>query len=106
MITTMTAKTTRKKMYDAAVLATDFQDSWQAYMAEQTHKNARKVIDLVELLIEKQNETGLSMKAPNDIRHRVLIGEDYLDKNPEKETDKLAKLRADLVEYGRRTGKI
>jgi hypothetical protein len=46
------------------------------------------------------------MQSPTYIRHRVLIAQDYLDKNPEKETDKLAQLRSDLVEYGKRTGKI
>ena len=56
--------------------------------------------------LEKQYETGLSMQSPTYIRHRVLIAQDYLDKNPEKETDKLAQLRSDLVEYGKRTGKI
>ena len=104
--TTATTIETRKRMYDAAVLAGDYQASWKNYMAEQNHHNARKVISLGETLLERQYETGMSMQSPTYIRHRVLIAQDYLDKNPEKETDKLAQLRSDLVEYGKRTGKI
>ena len=103
---TVTTIETRKRMYDAAVLARDYQNAWKNYMAEQNHHNAREVVNLGETLLEKQYETGLSMQSPTYIRHRVLIAQDYLDKNPEKETDKLAQLRSDLVEYGKRTRKI
>jgi hypothetical protein len=104
--TTATTIETRKRMFDAAVIAGDYQNAWKNYMGEQNHHNAREVISLGEILLEKQYETGLSMQSPTYIRHRVLIAQDYLDKNPEKETDKLAQLRSDLVEYGKRTGKI
>ena len=103
---TATTIETRKRMYDAAVLAGDYQTSWKNYMSEQNHDNAREVVNLGETLLERQYETGLSMQSPTYIRHRVLIAQDYLDKNPERETDKLAQLRSDLVEYGKRTGKI
>jgi len=103
---TATTIETRKRMFDAAVIAGDYQNAWKNYMAEQNHHNAREVINLGETLLEKQYETGLSMQSPTYIRHRVLIAQDYLSKNPEKETDKLAQLRSDLVEYGKRTGKI
>ena len=104
--TTATTIETRKRMFDAAVIAGDYQNAWKNYMAEQNHHNAREVINLGETLLEKQYETGMSMQSPTYIRHRVLIAQDYLSKNPEKETDKLAQLRSDLVEYGKRTGKI
>ena len=103
---TETTIETRKRMFDAAVIAGDYQNAWKNYMGEQNHHTAREVINLGETLLEKQYETGLSMQSPTYIRHRVLIAQDYLDKNPEKETDKLAQLRSDLVEYGKRTGKI
>ena len=82
---TTTTFETRKRMYDAAVLAGNYQDAWKAYMGEQNHHNAREVINLGETLLEKQYETGLSMQSPTYIRHRVLIAEDYLDKNPERD---------------------
>jgi hypothetical protein len=74
-------------------------------MLTDLHK-ARKVINLGETLLERQYETGMAMQSPTYIRHRVLIAQDYLDKNPERETDKLAQPRSDLVEYGKRTGKV
>ena len=64
------------------------------------------MINLGETLLERQYETGMSMQSPTYIRHRVLIAQDYLDKNPEREADTLAELRADLIRYGKRTGKI
>ena len=84
-------------MFDAAVIAGDYQNAWKNYMSEQNHHTAREVINLGETLLEKQYETDLSMQSPTYIRRRVLIAQDYLDKNPERQTDKLAQLRSDLV---------
>ena len=55
---------TRKRMFDAAVIAGDYQNAWRNYMSEQNHHNAREVINLGETLLERQYETGLSMQSP------------------------------------------
>ena len=47
---TVTTIETRKRMYDAAVLAGDYQTAWKNYMSEQNHHNAREVINLGETL--------------------------------------------------------
>ena len=87
--TATTTIETRKRMFDAAVIAGDYQNAWKNYVGEQNHHNAREVINLGDTLMQKQYEQGLSMQSPPYISNRVLIAQDYLDKNTERETEKL-----------------
>ena len=48
---TATTIETRKRMFDAVVIAGDYQNAWKNYMAEQNHHTAREVVNLGETLL-------------------------------------------------------
>ena len=86
------------RIFKAANLSVDWQDSWNSFLNNKTTASAKAVIAKGEELLKEQAELGLSLKPRDSVRHRILIAEDYLSKQPETPTHKNQKTQM-LQEY-------
>jgi hypothetical protein len=71
-----------KRIHKAANLSVEWQNEWAAFLKSKSTSKARAVITKGELLLQEQDELGMALKPRDHVRHRILVAQDYLDKNP------------------------
>lgn len=71
----------RQALYKAADLSVEWQNAWKDFMSSPSHPVAKSVINKGEALLEEQERLSMQFQKRDYIRHRILVAEDFLQKN-------------------------